>query len=38
MGIFMDLRDVMGVKYPKFNPSTCRNKSLILNFAGIKMQ
>jgi hypothetical protein len=28
MGIFMYLRDVMGVTFPKFNPRSCRNKSL----------
>jgi hypothetical protein len=28
MEIFIDLRDAMGVTYPKFNPRLCRNKSL----------
>jgi hypothetical protein len=27
MGIFMDLRDSMGVTYTKYSPITCRNKS-----------
>jgi hypothetical protein len=27
MGIFIDLRNVMGGTYPKFGPNTCRNKS-----------
>jgi vacuolar-type H+-ATPase subunit D/Vma8 len=36
MKIFMDRRNVMGVTYPIFSLSACRNKSQNLKLAGIR--
>jgi hypothetical protein len=36
MGIFMDLRDIMGVIYPKFSPSTYRNRLVKFNYCRAK--